>query len=167
MTAKDIMIQPYSAACTADLPPVDADMPLIDVLYRLLDSPTGSLAVADGDIRIGVIDPPAMLRGLAALTSARDDCSTLTVECHPEDYSASLLAHAVEDADAHLVDLLTAPGENGNIRVTLRVRISDPSPVIHSLERYDFHVVESYSDNNVCETVAAERLLALQTLLNV
>ena len=65
-----------------------------------------------------------MLEGLARMIAARGDCSEVTVECRPEDYSASQLAHAVEDSGAHLVDLFSSPPADGHIRVTLRLRHS-------------------------------------------
>ena len=68
------------------------------------------------------------------------------MECRPEDYSASQLAHAVEDSDAHLVGLLSTPSDDGRLRVTLRVRHCDPSAAVHSPERYDYKVVEAYGE---------------------
>lgn len=97
----------------------------------------------------------------------RDDASIVEIECPASDYSASRIAHAVEDADAHLVDLLSAPGEGGNVRVTLRVRREDPSGVVSSLERYGYTVtdVESrvYSDRDE----DMWRFLEFQRMLNV
>lgn len=167
MTAKDILIPADMRAVEPGLPRVDASIPLLPLLHRLLESPEGRLAVADEGIVIGSIDSAAMLRGLGRLIADRDDCCIIVVECRPDDYSASLMAHAIEDCDAHLVDLLTTPADDGSLRVTLRVRCYDPSAAVHSLERYDFRVVDSYADNHADLTVAAERLLALQTLLNV
>lgn len=155
----------------ADMPAmhgrVDADTHVIDILTRMEPDFSEPVEVRDGDMAVGYIDAPALLRGFASLTSDRDDCSVITVECRPEDFSASLLAHAVEDSDAHLVDMMSAPGENGNMLVTLRVRLSDPSPAIHNLERYDYKVVEAHAKTNADAIVAYDRLLALQTLLNV
>lgn len=146
---------------------IDADTPILEVLPIVLDSPAGFVDVDDNGIRIGSVSRDSLLEGLGRFIAPRDDCSTITVECRPEDYSASLLAHAVEDSDAHLVDLVSTPGRDGMIKVTLRVRCSDPSAAIHNLERYDFRVVDSYSSANVDAMVAAERLLALKTLLNI
>ncbi len=167
MTAKDIMTLRPAAGQPAVSGHVDAGTHLIDVLPRLLQDPSLPVEVRDGRMAVGYIDAEAMLKGIARLTAPRDDCSIITVECRPEDYSASMLAHAVEDSDAHLVDLMTAPGDNGNVVVTLRVRQSDPSSAIHNLERYDFKVTDAHGASNADAIVAYDRLLALQTLLNV
>lgn len=169
MTAKEILSPGKTVAERRPGRMVEADMPLLEVLPRLLDEPRRELGVSDGGISIGVIDQSSLLEGLGRMIASRDDCSIITVECRPEDYSASLLAHAVEDSDAHLVDLFTVPSDDGGMHVTLRVRHRDPSAAVRSLERYDFHVVEAHGAGGGLRDaeVAAERLLALQTLLNV
>ena len=116
---------------------------------------------------VGTIDQTSMLEGLGRMIATRDDCSVVTVECRPEDYSASLLAHAVESADTHLVDLLTVPTSGDRVQATLRVRCSDPSPVVRSLERYDFTVTGAHGTADADMVLAAERLAALNAFLNV
>lgn len=154
-----------------EYPPVavDASMPVIEVLPRLLDSPGHELSVTEFGEKIGIINQTSMLEGIGKMIAARDDCSIITVECSPEDFSASALAHAVEDTDAHLVDLITMPFDNDKLRVTLRVRHSDPSSAIRSLERYDYHVVDSYAGEESLQEleIATERLLSLRALMNV
>lgn len=169
MTARDILSPGKTVAERNPRRTVEADMPLLELLPRLLDTPGREVGVNDGTVSLGVVDQTSMLEGLARMIAARDDCSEVTVECRAENYSASLLAHAVEDSDAHLVDLLSSPGEDGRIRVTLRLRQNDPSAAVRNLERYDFHVVEAHgaTDGMRDAEIAAERLLALQTLLNV
>lgn len=169
MTAREILSPGKTVAESRPLRMVEADMPLLEVLPRLLDTPMREIGVSDGEVSIGVIDQASMLEGIGKMIAARDDCSTIIVECRPEEYSASMLAHAVEDSDAHLVDLISTPQEDGNMQITLRVRHSDPSAAVRSLERYEFRVVDAHGneDESRDSAIAAERLLALQTLLNV
>lgn len=169
MTAREILSPGKTVAERNPRRIVEADMPLLELLPRLLDTPGREVGVNDGTTSLGVVDQTSMLEGLARMIAARDDCSEVTVECRPEDYSASVLAHAVEDSDAHLVDLFSTPSEDGRIRVTLRLRHSDPSAAVRSLERYDFKVVEAHgsSDGMRDAEIATERLMALQALLNV
>lgn len=169
MTARDVLSPlRLPAGASAGLPEVRPDIPLVDVLPLLLDSPSRSLAVTSGagDV-LGVVTESSLLEGMGRMIAARDDSSVITLECRPEEYSASALAHAVEAADAHLVDLWSAPAPEGMLSVTLRVRASDPSAAVRSLERYDFHVKEAHGQEMRAFDVADERLLALQTLLNV
>lgn len=152
---------------TRTLRNIEADMPALDVLPRLLDAPERRLAVTDGDETLGIIDRDSMLAGLAGIIAARDDASVVTVECAPADYSASRFAHAVEDADANLVDLLTVPGPDGRLQVTLRVSHSDPTATVHSLERYGFDVTSAHGSEYADALIADDRLRALQLYLNV
>lgn len=162
------MISPYkNAADFPDLRSVAADTQITDVLPMLLDAPARMLAVGPQGSACGVIDESSMLDALGRLIAPRYDSSTIVVECPPEQYSASRLAHAVEDADAHLVDLWTAPAADGLIRATIRVRHTDPSAAAHSLERYGYNVVESSGAINTDAIVASERLLALQSILSI
>ncbi len=97
----------------------------------------------------------------------RDDCSLVRLQCMPADYSASILTHACEDVGVPVVDLLTSPLDGSTISVTLRLRCEDPSPAVHNLERYGYEVTEAEGNSYADATIAYERLLELQTLLNV
>lgn len=168
MTAREIISPLKAVAGHHPVKSVEADLPVTEVLPRLLDAPDRELEVHDGAVSLGIIDQTSMLEGLGRLIAARDDCSVITVECFPEDYSASQLAHAIEDSDAHLVDLLSRPTPDGRLRVTLRVRHSDPTSAVHNLERYDFHIVEAHGAETArSQEVAMDRLLSLRALLNV
>lgn len=168
MTARDAVSLIRKRESDVPMLAVGDGMPLLEVLPRLLDSPTRELEVlGDSGATEGIIDQASMLEALGRMIAPRYDCSVIDVECSPSDYSASQLARAVEDADVHLVDLLSAPGEDGSLRVTLRVRCEDPSPAVHSLERYGYNVTASSGHEDVSRTAAMERLLALQALINV
>ena len=165
--AKDVISRFQTSSEGHGAPVISGEMPLVDVLPRLLDAPGRQLAVEEEGERLGVIDQTSLLEGLGRMIAPRDDSSLVTVECAPGDYSASRLSHAVEDSDAHIVDLWTTPATNGHIQVTMRIRRSDPTATIHNLERYGYEVVDSCGAGYQDAEVAFERLLALHTLLNV
>lgn len=169
MTAKEILSVGKTVDQCHPASMVEANMPLLEILPRLLDTPMREVGVSEDGVSLGVIDQTSMLEGLGRMIAARDDCSVITLECRPEDYSASLIAHAVEDSDAHLVDLLTSPGEDGHMVVTLRVRHNDPTAAIRSLERYDFRVTEAHGSGSELREaeLSEERLMALRALINV
>lgn len=147
---------------------VEGGMHLLEVLPRLLESPDHILGVTDDGRDAGVIDSDSLLEALSRQIAPRFDCCVIELECAPHDYSASHIARAVEDADVHLVDLLTNPADEGMLRITLRVRCDDAAATVHSLERYGYHVLDVYGANSTSlSSVALERLLAVQTLINV
>lgn len=169
MTAKDILSIHHPQAQELPETKIESDMPVLEIIPRLLDAGGRELAVMEDGENVGIIDQSSLLEGIGRMIAPRDDCSVITVECAPEDYSASVLAHAIEDTDAHLVDLFSVPGDNGMLKVTMRVRHTDPSAAVRSLERYDYHVVEAHAGGNVIQSmeIATERLLSLQALMNV
>lgn len=167
MKARDAVSAVRMQEQTAGMPTVSGGMHLLEVLPRLLESPQRELAVTEEENDVGIIDQSSMLEAVGHMIAPRYDCSVIELECAPADYSASQLARAVEDSDMHLVDLLTAPGAEGRLHVTLRVRCEDPTPAVHSLERYGYEVSEVYGHEAAEPTAAIERLLALQALINV
>lgn len=167
MTAKEA-ITPVRKNIDANIMPgIGSEMPLLEVLPRLLDSPSRLLEVQEEGSVVGIIDERSLLEAFGRMIAPRDDSSVITVECAPADYSASSIAHAVEDVDVHLVDLLSVPGNEGRLTVTLRVRTADPTGVIASLERYGYNVTDAHGNWYGSEAAAIERLLQLQTLINV
>ncbi|MDE6311709.1 MAG: hypothetical protein K2L96_07840 [Muribaculaceae bacterium] len=84
-----------------------------------------------------------------ALYPAHPDSSRLLVGCRRTDYSASRISTAVEDCDAHVLNLnITSLGENfsgaeGNdiLIVDLRVDHRSPAAISRSLERYGYSVL--------------------------
>lgn len=146
---------------------ISPEMHLLDVLPLLLETPERRLTVRDNQKALGVVDESSLLESLGRLLPARDDSSVIVMECRPEEYSASAIARAVEDADAHLVDMISRPSDDGRISVTLRVRLTDPSAAVRSLERYGYDVVDSGGRAIANSAIAEDRLNALQVYLNV
>lgn len=167
MNAKDIISRESANMGELPLKTVSASASVIQILPLLLDTPDHRLCVADENGMVGIIDETSLLNSLNSIISPRDDSSIIEIEVAPADYSASRIARAVEDADVHLVDLLTNPGEDDMLRVTLRVRTVDPSAVVNSLERYGFVVTDTFAEENRNLETAFERLLSLNTLLKV
>ncbi len=93
-----------------------------------------------------------------------EEASTLLVSCLPSEYSASRIARAVEDCDAHLVNLnVTTDGSRLDNRVVCELRVShrNPSSVVRSLERYGYEVVDTDARSLASDPVTAERVAEL------
>lgn len=74
-----------------------------------------------------------------------EEASTLTVACLPADFSASVLARAVEDSDAHLINLNVTDRrlDDGRITVELRTNHRNTASTARSLERYGYEVIDA------------------------
>lgn len=70
----------------------------------------------------------------------REETSCLSLSIPIGEYSASIIARAVEDVDAHLLELHTDIAPDGNILVDIRVSHTDPTAVERSLSRYGYEL---------------------------
>ena len=72
------------------------------------------------------------------------DESHILLGCRREDFSASRIAHAVEDCDAHLINLnvLAMEHPQAETLVDIRVNRRNPVEVARSLRRYGYDVLE-------------------------
>lgn len=167
MTAQDILLAQQPEATAPATPQVAPEAPLPLVLAQLLDSPTGTVSVTDGTDSLGQISMRQALTACSALMPVCQECSQITLTLTPEEYSASALSRAVEDADAQLLDLYTIPTADGLLQVVLRTSRIDPTPVSHSLERYGFTVSSTEGSTNLDHDTALERIEALRRYLDI
>ncbi len=80
---------------------------------------------------------------LESLFPPVDGSSSLMVACRREDYSASRICRAVEDADAHVLNLNVTTRTAGVDEWVVELRIDHRNPVAAagSLERYGYRVI--------------------------
>ena len=105
---------------------------------------------------------------------AAESC-TLLVACPRSDYSASRIAHAVEDVDAHVLNLnvtsLSMDGADGYVVVALRAGRRDAGALVRSLERYGYQVLDFEGSGLGPEThdeeIARTRAAALLRILEM
>ncbi|MCM1355320.1 MAG: hypothetical protein NC212_02815 [Staphylococcus sp.] len=75
-----------------------------------------------------------------------EESCTILLSCLRGDYSASRIARAVEDCDAHLLNLnVTSDSEEADNRIVAELRVShrNPESVCRSLERYGYAVIDA------------------------
>lgn len=98
-----------------------------------------------------------------------EDSTTLRVACNRSDYSASAIARAVEDCDAHVLNLnVTGESEGllpGEIVVELRINHLNGGAAARSLERYGFRVVSVGDSDGYVDETLQERVNSLLRLI--
>lgn len=175
MTAKDA-IAPQIPARTGhnQLPDaaatVTASTPLTQALERMAaGSELLSLTDEVTGETLGVITPESMLKAVSGLFPQLNESSELTITCPPSHYSASAIAHAVEDADAHLLNLNVIAGTEPDslATVVLRVNHSRGESVARSLARYGYKTLEIAGQPGVPVTEIADRVKALLHYLEI
>lgn len=107
-------------------------------------------------------DTAGSARSFSHLMPPLEESSVLTVACRPDDFSASVIARAVEDSDAHLCNLNVTDVrlEDGRITVELRTNRRNAVSTARSLERYGFDVIDAGTDGS--DAAAADETLRLR-----
>ncbi len=150
--------------------PVKASTPMSLVLERMVSGDKTVPVVDDiTELYLGAIDRDSALAAVSRLFPQLNEYTELTITCPPSQYSASAIAHAVEDADAHLLNLnVTAGTEPDSLTtVMLRVNHSRGESVARSLQRYGYETVEMTGDPGMFHTEMAERVNALLHYLEI
>lgn len=104
-----------------------------------------------------------------ALFPSNGESARFLVGCRRSDYSASRIARAVEDCDAHLLNLNVTSLErpDAEVVVDLRVDRRNPSAVMRSLERYGYEVLEYDGWRTLDDDTARERYEELMHYLSI
>lgn len=112
-----------------------------------------------------------------------EESTRLLVGCRAEDYSASRIAHAVEDCNAHLLNLnITSPYTQGSeetrtlnpddiaqfpVLFDMRVSIRNAASIARSLERYGYHVLDALEPQEFDDETSYNRYLQLMKYLEM
>lgn len=148
MTAKDIIspkllaLPPTKHAVT--VPTVAASAPLSLILQKASEASIVRVVDDHSGTQIGTLDASAIIGATARLFPAVDEACELIIECARHDYSASIIARAVEDCNAHVLNLNVRADNRPDNRISVSVRINHSSgeAVARSLARYGYDVTE-------------------------
>jgi hypothetical protein len=132
--------------------------PKDDILTQFQDSAT-QLKLSDSILLLRLFPPQ------------EEECR-LTVWCMPDQFSASAIARAVEDCDAHLINLNVTSDRtpDGELVVELRINHRHGESVARSLERYGYTVASignDRADDDSMTAVAKERIGELLHYLDI
>lgn len=97
---------------------------------------------------------------LARLFPFVGDACRLTMVCRKDDYAASIVSRAVEDCDAHLLNLNVTDQvtEDGSMVVDLRVGVNNGESVARSLARYGYEVINIENESGVDDETMRRRI---------
>ncbi|MCM1503764.1 MAG: CBS domain-containing protein [Muribaculum sp.] len=140
---------------------VNASYPVTSLLDSMVADERRLMPVVDDDeMYAGAVDADSMLVAVSRMFPRLVESTELTVTCPAGDYSASAIAHAVEDADAHLLNLNVVEGTEPNSRTTvlLRVNHSRGESVARSLARYGYDTVEMSGTSGMENAEMASRI---------
>ena len=184
MKAKDMILP--------EIPLLTPGMSVKQGLATMQMSGLSSLPIVDEDSYVGVVHEKELLRDDVAGKIGRENwrtpsvreeshlvavahlCQTsssgaiIELEIPREDYSATELTRLVEDNDCRVMNLMIRPDEKTGIwKACLRIDREDATPVLRSLERFDYRVVSCYQLHGVMDERIEQRIKELMYYLEM
>ncbi len=162
-----------SESCCCKLP---ASTPVSQAIRLLSGGLCREITVVDDDDDsvLGSLDATGMLSAINQTIEGSMGCSWLDLEMEANQYCASAICRAVEDADSEVLTMarLHSPASEGRntVKVSVCVNCENPQSVARSLQRYGYEVVAQTDAHGLAASdagLAAERLAALNLYLNI
>lgn len=131
-------------------------MTVKDEILTQIDNPKPRFGALEGEL-------------LARLFPPLGDSCRLVMACRKNDYAASIVARAVEDCDAHLLNLnvTSEVTDEGDMIVELRVGINNGESVARSLARYGYEVVSVEPETHIDNDTMHGRIDELMRYINM
>ena len=106
----------------------------------------------DQENYVGCILSQDIAYTLSKLTSANEPGGVIVLELNVNDYSLSHIAQIVESDGAKILNCSTAtPHDSTKLEVVLQINKIDLSRIIQTIDRYKYHIKESYHQSTFDE----------------
>ena len=117
---------------------------------------------------LGVITRDCLVDVLSELCNAEAAGSVIVLEMMPQDYSLTDIARLVEANNAHVLNLLShQDNDTGRLLITLKIDLEDASPVIRSLERFNYTVLYHFMEKGMVDDMLQQRMNELLHYMNM
>ncbi len=150
-------------------PAVREEAHLLDVVNQFAQYTDDVLPVVDRHRRyVGAIPIHAVMVAVARLCQTSSSGAIIELEIPRADYSATELTRLVEDNDCRVMNLMIRPDEeSGMWRACLRIDREDATPVLRSLERFDYRVLSCHQLHSVMDDRIEQRVKELMYYLEM
>jgi CBS domain-containing protein len=115
---------------------------IIEVLHVVIHNRLTVLPVVNSKGEyLGVITLETLIEKLGELCNAGDKGALIALELNPQDYSLSQIIHLAEQNNAKVLNVFTfMEDKTDKLIVLLKIDLEDASPVLRSLERFNYPV---------------------------
>ncbi|MFN3554905.1 MAG: CBS domain-containing protein [Bacteroidales bacterium] len=150
-------------------PYVHHDQHLFEVLRVLASLKLSLVPVLDElDNYLGCITRERLLEEIAESGSINQPGGIIVLEMNLIDYSLHEISRIVESNDAKILHCaIKTFKDSTRIEVTLKLNKIDVSPVIQTFNRFDYHILASFSEENNYDELLRERFGSLMNYLNI
>ncbi len=139
-------------------------------VIRLMDSDQLSVVpVLDARNQYSGCITLGRLAGLmAAISSVSQPGGIIVIEIDNQNYALSEIARIVESNDAKVLSsYITSFPDSSRLQLTLKVNLTDPSSIIQTLNRYNYVVAASFSEESKIEDLLERRYEGLMNYLKM
>jgi acetoin utilization protein AcuB len=149
-------------------PFIKGDQHVYDVMKIIADMHLTLVPVLDNENNyLGCITVPHLMEMITNTASINEPGGIIVLEMAQNDYVLSQIARIVEENDAKILSsYITSAADSTLIEVTLKVNTKNLGGILQTLNRYDYIVSESYSEDRFKEEVSM-RYEALMKYLNI
>jgi hypothetical protein len=110
----------------------------------------------------------SLIKKLNELSNMGNEGALIVLEINPQDYLLSPLVHLVEQNNAKVLHVFTYMEEETSKQIIiLKIDLEDASPVLRSLERFDYKVRYSGQKQEFNDEVLRNRLNELMYYLEM
>jgi CBS domain-containing protein len=133
---------------------------ILDVLHIMgKDFLTLLPVVSEAGAYVGSITLPALMAGLSELCNAGSEGALIAIETNSHDYMLSQVVRLVESNNANVLNLFTYPDRETDRQIILfKIDLEDASPVLRSLERFNYKVVYYLQKQMLPDEIQKKRL---------
>lgn len=134
------------------LPPVSAspEAHVFDATKTMVQHDLTTLPVTAPDGHyLGLVRRHDIFDQFARMLSTQESGAILALEVDPRDYSLSKMVYAIEQNDIKILSIASEPPDasSENIRLTLKLNVTDATRARHMLEHYGYRVVASFGED--------------------
>lgn len=173
LSEKDLLNTPQSISTHLELqhfsPAIAPEQHLFEALRLMSHYELTLLPVVNdqGEYR-GCVTQEKVIEAVAEVCQVATEGTVLVLEINPQDYSLTDLARIVESNNAHILSLTSHQiALTGKMIVSLKVDLEDASPVIRSLERFDYNLLYYFMKEGMVDDVLKKRMDELLYYMNL
>ena len=141
---------------------------LFEVMGRMAEYQLSAIPVMDEEENyMGMITQEDLIQFYANSFSFSEPGSIIVLEVNRRDYSLAEISRIIEQENAAILStFLTTSLESTQVFVTIKINQQDIQSVVASLQRYDYVIKASFTEDSYFEDLK-ERYDALMSYLNV
>ena len=142
---------------------------IFEALGRFDECNSDILPVVDFEGRFkGVITRNVIINNIAKICSTQIPGSIIQLEIENRDYMLSEIALIAEQNNARIINFFSYIEEkSGNMQFFMKINLEDATPILRSLERFNYKVISYYQQNNVADDIMQQKLDELLYLIEM